>query len=79
MSPVHVDLFVLERVRRRPRHHVKRRLGHVCVRVVGLCTYEGSLSFVTVIYFYIGIIHTNENGGGTMTEDTRLSRAVLKR
>jgi hypothetical protein len=48
------------------RHHVRR----------GLCTYEGSLSFVTVIYFSIWSIHTNETGGGAMTEGPRLSGAL---
>lgn len=37
------------------------------------CVVEGILSFVTAIYFPIEILHTNENGGGRMTEDPRLS------
>ena len=44
------------------------------VAAVGLCTDEGSLSFVHVFCFCIWIFHINENWRGRMTECPRLSR-----
>jgi hypothetical protein len=43
------------------------------------CADEGTLSFVATIFYFIGILHTNENEGGIMTEGPRLSQAAVAR
>ena len=53
--------------------------GSVGLEPVATCMDEGGLPFVTAFWFYIGILHINENWGGRMTEGPRLSHEDVGR